>query len=317
MIRYSHIDRLGLQITFRKEFSLMKLTQLEYFCAAVECQSITAAAKKLYVTQPAISGAIRELEKEFSVTLFSHARNKMALTEDGRLFYERVEQLLQEVESTAQELHDLGSAQQTVKVGIPPLWGTTFFPDLLHDFNAMHPNIRLVFYEYGSARAAALVKEKVLDIALANLDQDDPESFQSVCIGRDHFVIVVAPSHPLATRESLSLEDLSDISLVMYNTDSIQNKAILSRFSSLGITPNAQLYSSQIYTMKSMLHNSPCAGFFYASLLQDHPDLVGIPIEPPIEQRVGLLWRKQKYTPSCIEAFISFVKDYPLFPEEP
>ena len=45
----------------------MKLTQLEYFCTAVECQSITAAAKKLYVTQPAISGAIRELEKEFSV----------------------------------------------------------------------------------------------------------------------------------------------------------------------------------------------------------------------------------------------------------
>ena len=115
MIRYSQIGRLGLQITFRKEFSLMKLTQLEYFCAAVECQSITAAAKKLYVTQPAISGAIRELEKEFSVTLFSHARNKMALTEDGRLFYERVEQLLREVESTAQELHDLGSAQQTVR----------------------------------------------------------------------------------------------------------------------------------------------------------------------------------------------------------
>ena len=137
----------------------MKLTQLEYFCAAVECQSITAAAKKLYVTQPAISGAIRELEKEFSVTLFSHARNKMALTEDGRLFYERVEQLLREVESTAQELHDLGSAQQTVKVGIP--------------------------------------------------------------------------------------------------------------------------------------------------------------IEPRIEQKVGLLWRKSKYTHSGVESFISFVRDYPLFPEEP
>ena len=72
----------------------MKLTQLEYFCTAVECQSITAAAKKLYVTQPAISGAIRELEKEFSVSLFSHARNKMTLTDEGRIFYERSEQLL-------------------------------------------------------------------------------------------------------------------------------------------------------------------------------------------------------------------------------
>lgn len=97
----------------------MKLTQLEYFCTAVECQSITAAAKKLYVTQPAISGAIRELEKEFSVSLFSHARNKMTLTDEGRIFYERSEQLLREAESAKQQLSDLGSARQTVKVGIP------------------------------------------------------------------------------------------------------------------------------------------------------------------------------------------------------
>ena len=53
----------------------MNFNQLEYFCTAVECGSITKAAKKLFVTQPAISGAIRELEKEFSVTLFSHTRS--------------------------------------------------------------------------------------------------------------------------------------------------------------------------------------------------------------------------------------------------
>lgn len=44
---------------------------------------------------------------------------------------------------------------------------------------------------------------------------------------------------------------------------------------------------------------------------------VCIPIEPRIEQKVGLLWRKSKYTPSGVESFISFVRDYPLFPEEP
>ena len=195
--------------------------------------------------------------------------------------------------------------------------GNHLFPDLLHDFNARHPNIRLTFYEYGSARAAALVKEKELDIALANLNQDDPESFQSACIGRDHFVIVVDPAHPLAKRGSVALEDLAATPLVMYNTDSVQNNAILSRFESLGITPYIQIYTSQIYTMKGMIHNSTCASFFYASLLEDHPDLVGIPIEPRIEQKVGLLWRKSKYTPSGVESFISFVRDYPLFPEEP
>lgn len=294
----------------------MKLTQLEYFCTAVQCGSITQAAKKLYVTQPAISGAIRELEKEFSVALFTHSRNKLNLTEDGQRFYDRAEQLLREVDTATQQLHDLGALSQPVCVGIPPLWGTTFFPDLLRDFHKKHPDIHLTFYEYGSARAATLVKEEELDVALVNLQLDDPDKFQSMCIGRDHFVIVVDPSHPFAQRRSITLEELAGVPMVMYNTDSVQNRSIRSRFDRLGIVPNAQIYTSQIYTMKAMVHNNTCVSFFYASLLQDHPDLVGIPLDPPIEQKVGLIWRKSAYISRSVQAFLDFVKDYPLFPED-
>lgn len=295
----------------------MNLNQLEYFCTAVKCGSITKAAKKLFVTQPAISGAIRELEKEFSVTLFSHTRSKLSLSADGERFYERAERLLREVETAKMQLHDLGGSRQPVSVGIPPLWGTTFFPDLLHDFNEKYPDIRLTFYEYGSARAAALVQEEELDVALVNMSLSDPDKFHSVFIGRDHFVAAVDPAHPLAKQESVTLEELATQPLVMYNTDSVQNHSIRSRFDRMGIVPNILIYTSQIYTMKSMIHNNTCASFFYASLLQDHPDIVGIPIEPRIEQKVGLIWRKGKYTASSTKAFISFVRDYPLFPEEP
>lgn len=294
----------------------MNFNQLEYFCTAVECGSITKAAKKLFVTQPAISGAIRELEKEFSVTLFSHTRSKLSLSEDGERFYERAERLLREVETAKMQLHDLGSSRQPVRVGIPPLWGTTFFPDLLHDFGDKYPDIQLTFYEYGSARAAALVQEEELDVALVNLSLDDPDKFHSVRIGRDHYVAAVDPAHPLAQRESVTLEELASQPLVMYNTDSVQNHSIGSRFDRIGVVPNILIYTSQIYTMKSMIHNNTCVSFSFASLLQDHPDIVGVPIEPQIEQKVGLIWRKGKYTPKSVEAFISFVRDYPLFPEE-
>ena len=187
----------------------------------------------------------------------------------------------------------------------------------LHDFNEKYPDIRLTFYEYGSARAAALVQEEELDVALVNLSLSDPDKFHSVCIGRDHFVAAVDPAHPLAKQESVTLEELASQPLVMYNTDSVQNHSIRSRFDRMGVVPNILIYTSQIYTMKSMIHNNTFVSFFYASLLQDHPDIVGIPIVPWIEQKVGLIWRKGKYTPNSTEAFISFVRDYPLFPEEP
>lgn len=293
----------------------MTLSQLEYFCAAVRYDGITEAAKKLFVSQPAVSGAIKELEKEFSVKLFTRNRNRLLLTEEGRRFYERAEALLKEVETAKYQLQDLGTAPTSLTVGIPPLWGSSFFPDLLHDFNARFPNIRLTFYEYGSAKAATLVQEDELDVALVNMSHVDPERLNSVCIGHDWFVVAVDPAHPLAGCSSVSLEKLSQVPLVMYNTDSVQNYSITSRFEKLGISPNILIYTSQIYTMKSMVHNNTCASFFYASLLDAHPDLVGISLEPPIEQKVGLIWRKQKYTPSSTEAFLSFVKEYPLFPK--
>lgn len=294
----------------------MNLNQLEYFCMAVRCQSITRAAKRLYVSQPAVSGAIRELEKEFSVILFSHTRNKLSLTEEGQRFYERAERLLEDLEVARMELSDLGRSKPLVKVGIPPLWGSTFFPDLLRDFNHRYPDIQLIFYEYGSARAAALVQEEELDVALVSMSLDDPEKFRSVCIGSDQYVVAVDPRHHLADRESVTLEEVAREPLIMYNTDSVQNHIIRKICDMLHIVPNVLIYTSQIYTMKSMIHNNTCVSFFYASLLQDHPDLVGVPIEPPIEQKVGLIWRKGKHISSSTERFISFVQDYPLFPEE-
>lgn len=294
----------------------MTLNQLTYFCTAVEYGSITKAAQTLFVSQPAISGAIKELEKEFSIQLFYHARNRLILTEKGRQFFERASALLCTVEGVKHQLEDLGTAQVNLNVGIPPLWGSTFFPDLLHDFNKKHPNICPIFYEYGSAKAAFLIQEKKLDVALANLSHADPNKMNSVRIGRDHFVIAVDPSHPLSRKKSLTLEEIAQFPLVMFNTDSVQNYSINSRFDQLNIKPHIAIYSSQIYTMKSMIHSNTCVSFFYASLLQDHPDLVGIPIDPPIYQEVGLIWLKRKYVSNSIESFIEFVKDYPLFPED-
>lgn len=294
----------------------MNLNQLEYFCTAAKYQSITQAAKKLFVTQPAVSGAIRELEREFSVNLFTHARNKLTLTEEGQRFYERAERLLRDVETARLQLADLGNSKAPVLVGIPPLWGTSFFPDLYRDFKEKYPDIRLTFYEYGSARAAHLVQEEELDVALVSMGLNDPEKFNSVRIGKDRFVIAVDPEHPLADLKSITLEEAIQSPIIMFNTDSVQNSVFRNRFDRMGVVPNILLYTSQIHTMKSMVHTKSCVAFFYESLLQDHPDLVGIPLSPSVEKEVALIWRKGKYTTSSTEAFINFVRDYPLFPEE-
>lgn len=105
----------------------MKIVQLEYFCMVSQYHSITQAAQKLYVTQPAISNAIKELEKEFSVNLFVRSKNHLTLTTEGELFYQKARELLASIKQTTQQFYDLGKQIPPIRIGIPPLLSTIFF----------------------------------------------------------------------------------------------------------------------------------------------------------------------------------------------
>lgn len=147
----------------------MTINQLEYFCTVSQYHSITQAAQKLYVTQPAISNAIRELEKEFSVNLFLRSKNHLTLTKEGELFYQKASELLQHIQQASSQLYDLGKQIFPVKIGIPPLLSTLFFPEILIAFQKKYPDIPVELFEYGSIRAASLVQEGRLDLAFVNM----------------------------------------------------------------------------------------------------------------------------------------------------
>ena len=124
----------------------MKIVQLEYFCTVSQYHSITQAAQKLYVTQPAISNAIKELEKEFSVSLFVRSKNHLTLTTEGELFYQKARELLASIKQTTQQFYDLGKQIPPIRIGIPPLLSTIFFqsilsPELIIYFPCVHIKI--------------------------------------------------------------------------------------------------------------------------------------------------------------------------------
>lgn len=175
----------------------MKIIQLEYFCAVSQYHSITQAAQKLYVTQPAISNAIRELEKEFSINLFNRTKNHMTLTKEGEAFYQKANQLLDTIKQTSSELYDLGKQVIPIKIGIPPLVSTVFFPDMLLDFQRKYPDIPVELFEYGSVRAARLVQDDILDAAIVNINFHEIEQLNFYQILSDKIVFCVSKSNPL------------------------------------------------------------------------------------------------------------------------
>lgn len=288
----------------------MKITQLEYFCAASQYHSITKAAQKLYVTQPAISSAIRELEKEFSVNLFTRTKNHLTLTSEGKIFYKKALELLNHVSQTSQEFHDLGMQVNPLRIGIPPLLSTIFFPHMILEFHEKYPSVPTQLFEYGSIRAASLVQEDTLDLALVNMHFPDSANVNFSHILTDHLVFCIAKDHPLAQNSRISITDFNQEPLILYNTDSVQNQTLFSHFDQFGIKPNVILHTSQLYTIKSFILQHLGGAILYSTLLNHEPDLVGIPIFPLIEQDIGLIWKKGKYINNSVEKFITFTSNY-------
>ena len=288
----------------------MTLNQLRYFCTAVRFHSITQAARHLFVTQPAVSIAIRELEKEFSLTLFSYTKNRLELTTEGEAFSARAVQLLEQSDEMQAQFHDVSHFRPTVRLGIPPVLSAVFFPELMDAFHREHPEIYLELTEYGSVRACEMVQDEQLDVGLVNMEQYSVDKFSNLVLYEDQLVFCVAENHPLAGEKEISLEQLDDHPLILFNRDSVQSQLLKQSFHALGVQPRVIMHCSQITTTQKFVRQGKCGCFFFSSLLPFVPDLIGIPVTPEIPVKVGVVWKKGKYISNSTRAFIHFCERY-------
>lgn len=288
----------------------MKLTQLEYFCVAARYHNITKAAKELFVTQPSISNAIKALEEEFGVNLFFRNNNKLTLTPEGEIFYKSAEELLAHADSVESEFHELRKKVTPIRIGIPPMLGTIYLPELYLSLNESFPNVDLRLFEFGSIKACNLVLEEKLDIAIVNAEQPSIDKCNSRIIDTEDLLFCVAPDHPLAGQKTLLLTMLADEPLILFNTDSVQVMTLTRQFKAVGVNPHIILNTSQITTLINMVKSGHMGTFLYRSIVEKHPDIVGIPVMPSIEQRIGVIWKNGKYQNTTTEKVIKFIENF-------
>ena len=288
----------------------MKLTQLEYFCVAARYHNITKAAKELFVTQPSISNAIKSLEEEFGVNLFFRNNNKLTLTPEGELFYKSAEELLAHADSVASEFHELRKKITPIRIGIPPILGTIYLPELYLSLKETFPEVDFRLFEFGSIKACDLVLEEKLDVAIVNAEQPSIDKCNFRIIDTEDLLFCVSPDHPLANQQTLLFTMLADEPLILFNTDSVQVMTLTRQFKAVGINPHILLNTSQITTLLNMIRSGHVGTFLYRSIVETHPEIVGIPVMPSIEQRIGVIWKKGKYQNATTEKVIRYIENF-------
>ena len=126
--------------------------------------NITKAAEELYVSQPAISSSIKDLETEFGVKLFYRQNNKLLLTDEGEYFLDKVTDILGAVDILSTQMKDLGNNLNHIKIGVPSMVGTFLFPAMFSAYKEKYPETEVEMQESGSLQVAKSVENNTLDL---------------------------------------------------------------------------------------------------------------------------------------------------------
>ena len=188
----------------------MEFHQLRYFIAAAEDLSISAAAKRLHVTQPALSRQVAVLEAELGVPLFDRIRKRIHLTEAGRFFLPKARQIVCDAETGAQQLREqFGKARRTLRLGFL----TPFLDDLVapavREFRQRHPKAQVSLFELPPRAQLDRLRNHELDAAiLGNLDERDRVHFNIRRLSRHKMAAVLPVDHELVGKKSIKLAAL-------------------------------------------------------------------------------------------------------------
>jgi len=184
----------------------MKLTNLRALAAAIEEGSMRAAARRIGVSQPALTKMIRELERELATSLLLRSTTGVLATAQGMVLYERARAADRELAHAVDQIQQLdGRMTGTLKIGAVPLAVMLLVPEALRTFGQEFPDIQLsIFEELYIAQLTRLRKGEV-DIALGPLPEHlPPGEFIVEKLMPIDMVIVVRKGHPLARAKRLA-----------------------------------------------------------------------------------------------------------------
>lgn len=167
---------------------MINTRELKYFLTIVEEGSILSAAKKLYMAQPPLSRSMKQLEEELGCQLFERGPRKIELTEVGKLFRNRAEQLLKLMGTTITEVKDLQNGNHgTLSIGTASSCGVTILPKVANIFHQQYPNLKFELWEGESIRITELIKTGIVEIGLVRFSFDT-DTFNAIYLPKEPLV---------------------------------------------------------------------------------------------------------------------------------
>nr|WP_304219801.1 LysR family transcriptional regulator [Fredinandcohnia onubensis] len=289
----------------------MELKDLRYFMEVVDYGSFTKAAVNTYISQPTLSKSIKKLESGLNVELFERSTRKLVLTDAGKLVYKQATKIL----GAANELHTLlddliNLPTGNIKIGIPPLIGTLFFPTIAQKFGKQHSQVSLELIELGAKRIEHLVDEGQVDVGIV-VNPTDHSKFLVDPFIKEEFMLFTHPTHPLSNENSVKLEQLENESFILFNQEFALHNLIIQQCQNAGFTPIIAYVSSQWDLITELVIAQLGVTLLPKSIYSkmDETQINMIPLKSPPMWELVVITKKDRYQSFAVRALLKFLAD--------
>ena len=289
----------------------MNLNQLHYFSKLAEVEHYTKAAEELNISQPSLSHAIRDLEKELGTKLFEKQGRGVVLTKYGRLFREYADESLKILDTGIRKVRSLtGQTEGVVELAYIYTLGSEFVPQLVSDFIRTHEELKVQFrFTVGNTSEVIQgIKDERFDIGFCSMTERESDiSFTPV--GTENLVVVVPKGHPLSDEEAVDLEQAAAYPQIFFTQNSGLRPVVDRMFEQIKVRPRIAYEIEEDGSMAGLVAQN-----FGIAVMPEIPVLSQLPVDIlPIrnqhEMRYVYMARAvDKYQPPVVQKFAEYVK---------
>jgi DNA-binding transcriptional LysR family regulator len=214
----------------------MNLNQLKVFCEVVERKGFTRAAEALYLTQPAVSRQVQELERYYGVELFEQIGKRIHPTEAGETLYRYAKDIFHTLDDLEVEVNQLkGLKAGHLRIAASATAGTYLLPPLLGKFKRKYPGVEVTLEIHNSQQVEQrLLEYQQLDLGVVERPVTEDALYWEA-FEQDELVVIVSPDHRLAGQESVSAVELQKERLIVREQGSGTRTILDEEFARLGL----------------------------------------------------------------------------------
>jgi DNA-binding transcriptional LysR family regulator len=276
----------------------MELRHLRYFVAIAEERSFTRASERLWVAQPSLSTQIRRLESELGIRLFERHSRGVDLTDAGELFLERARTALAAADAARATGHDLEEGLVgSVRLGLVTGAGWRGTSALFRHFGVERPAVELTVVESYAGTLLRDLRDGRLDAIIGPSEFGSAE-LRRVRLGREPWIVVAGPSHPLAGSGPIAAAELEGQRFVVtgHRDGAGYDRLVADTLGALGVTaalerggPGPALLAAVAAGDALALTTAPEGAIGGAAARR---------IQPTRRVEFALLWRDEPATPA-------------------